>query len=705
MSTHPLDLPALPATPREAAHPAAAPVPLRARLAGTFAIAALVVFGGTGAVVTALTEGATQRQLEVRTARDAAALRDRLDAALHERFQDVKSLALFDTPAATERSVALFRSVLSRRQRAHTEFAWMAYVDASGKVIASTGGVLDGADASQRPWFTNGLRGPYLGDVHPSTVLQSMQPPGSEAPRVLDFAFPATDDGGRATGVIVAQVSWNAMRELADSVRYEAGSGAELLVVAANGTVLLGPPDLEGKPLDMDRAKLPVGSGANAAGSDGRTYVAAASATRGHGEFPGFGWTVVARQDHAAAYAPARQVKAIIATAVFVFIAIFMLAGFAVARRIARPMEAWAAVADRIGLGERALKFPETGGSAELNRLGAALQSMFVRVSEKEEELQRRVSERTAALVEVTREVEAERERLAYALDASRLAIWDMDAASGELHLSGEWGRMMGGPVVATRIHASALLETVPEEDHEVISNAVFSVLKGERESYDVEHRVRRPDGSLLWLRSRGRVVQRALDGRALRMSGTNSDITQRKIVETMLAQQALTDALTGLPNKRLLLERLERALVAARRNGSTVGLLFVDLDGFKGVNDSLGHAAGDSLLKQVAARFLACVRGADTVARLGGDEFVVLLDGCHTIDDVETVADKLLQSLRSPFVLAEGTASVSCSVGSVISPRDGIHPDALLRNADLAMYRAKRGGKNAIARLEADAA
>lgn len=692
-----------PAPSRDAAA-TKAPVPLRARLAGAFIVAALVVFGGTGAVVTALIEGSMQRQLETRTARDAADLRDRLDSALYERFQDVKSLSLFDVPSASDRPVSLFRAVLSRRQRAHAEFAWIAYADTAGKVVASTSPALDGTDVSQRPWFTAALRGPYLGDVHGSTVLHSLHT-RAEAPRVIDFAFPASDDGGRAAGVIIAQVSWDSVRDLARAIRYEAGSGAELLVVAADGTVLLGPPELEGKPLDMERSKLPTDSAGNAAGLDGRSYVAAASLTRGRAEFPGFGWTVVARQDHAVAYAPARQAKAIIATAVVLFIAVFILAGFAIARRIARPMEAWADVADRIGLGERELRFPEAGGSAELDRLGAALQSMFVRVSEKEEELQRRVSERTAALVEVTNEVEAERERLAYALDASRLAIWDMDAETGELHLSGEWGRMMGGPVVAQRIQATELLETVPEEDHAVISDAVFSVLKGERESYDVEHRVRRPDGTLLWLRSRGRVVQRSATGRALRMSGTNADITQRKIVEQLLAQQALMDPLTALPNKRLLLERLERALAVSRRKGTPVGLLFIDLDGFKGVNDTLGHAAGDSLLKQVAARFLACVRASDTVARMGGDEFVVLLEGCHTIDDVETVAAKLLQALRSPFVLAEGTASISCSVGTVISPRDGTLPDDLLGNADQAMYRAKRNGKNAVARLEAQAA
>jgi diguanylate cyclase (GGDEF)-like protein/PAS domain S-box-containing protein len=180
------------------------------------------------------------------------------------------------------------------------------------------------------------------------------------------------------------------------------------------------------------------------------------------------------------------------------------------------------------------------------------------------------------------------------------------------------------------------------------------------------------------------------------------NDITARKLVERMLEQQALSDPLTGLPNKRYFGDRLAQALAQARRQESRIALLFLDLDGFKDVNDRLGHAAGDGLLKEVAARLSACVRAADTVARLGGDEFAVLLETNRSIDDAELVAGKLVEALHAPFALAEGEVSISCSVGIALHPVDGDDFKSLLRHADLAMYRAKQAGKDRFSRWTA---
>jgi two-component system cell cycle response regulator len=163
-----------------------------------------------------------------------------------------------------------------------------------------------------------------------------------------------------------------------------------------------------------------------------------------------------------------------------------------------------------------------------------------------------------------------------------------------------------------------------------------------------------------------------------------------------MLEALALTDPLTGLANRRLLAERLSMAIVHARRYKSTMAVLYLDLDGFKQINNTLGHAAGDVLLKMVAARLTATVREEDTVARLGGDEFVIMLWHTSNPDDAPTVALKVIQAVTQPYVLDGQTVRVTTSAGVGVYPIHGLDADTLMKCADLALYEAKRAGKNA---------
>ncbi|ADV67313.1 putative bifunctional diguanylate cyclase/phosphodiesterase [Deinococcus maricopensis] len=166
---------------------------------------------------------------------------------------------------------------------------------------------------------------------------------------------------------------------------------------------------------------------------------------------------------------------------------------------------------------------------------------------------------------------------------------------------------------------------------------------------------------------------------------------------QARLAHQAQHDVLTGLPNRALFQDRVERGIASAAREGGRLAVMFIDLDGFKAVNDTLGHAAGDELLREVASRLQDNVRRNDTVARLGGDEFTVMLLGVNTAQDAASVAQKILRALREPIHLADGAAHVSGSIGVSLYPQDGADATDLQRHADIAMYRAKQGGKNNI--------
>ncbi len=184
-------------------------------------------------------------------------------------------------------------------------------------------------------------------------------------------------------------------------------------------------------------------------------------------------------------------------------------------------------------------------------------------------------------------------------------------------------------------------------------------------------------------------------DGTLAGLVGIITDITDRKQSEALIWMQANYDALTGLPNRRLLNERLRESMRRSQRREDCVAVMFIDLDRFKEVNDTLGHEAGDKLLMEAARRIVACVRETDTVARQGGDEFMVLLPGLADRSAIERIASDIIQTLAQPFSLDADAAYVSASIGITLFPQDGDNPVTILKNADQAMYHAKEEGRN----------
>lgn len=208
------------------------------------------------------------------------------------------------------------------------------------------------------------------------------------------------------------------------------------------------------------------------------------------------------------------------------------------------------------------------------------------------------------------------------------------------------------------------------------------------------EAQVYRKDGEIIWISENAREV-RDQHGKLIFYEGTVEDITARKRHEQVIEYQATHDALTGLPNRTLLTDRLQQYLGIADRYGNKVAVAFIDLDQFKLINDSMGHHAGDELLKIMAARLAHCVRESDTVVRLGGDEFVLLLTGLTQIEDISDSMQRVLSAVAEPCAIEGRDFVVSCSIGISIYPDDGRDTTTLLRYADSAMYKSKQSGRN----------
>lgn len=208
------------------------------------------------------------------------------------------------------------------------------------------------------------------------------------------------------------------------------------------------------------------------------------------------------------------------------------------------------------------------------------------------------------------------------------------------------------------------------------------------------ESQVYRKNGDVIWISENARAVFDGA-GNVLHYEGTVEDVTERRLYQTRIEQQANYDTLTGLANRSLLNDRLQQAIFTAASYGTRLAVVFVDLDRFKFINDSLGHHVGDQLLKEMAERFKTCVREFDTVARLGGDEFVLLINGQSGPDGVATGMERMLEVISKPWRTVQGEFEVTCSIGVALYPDDGEDATTLLKHADSAMYRAKEHGRN----------
>src|ERR1017187_8572167 len=281
-------------------------------------------------------------------------------------------------------------------------------------------------------------------------------------------------------------------------------------------------------------------------------------------------------------------------------------------------------------------------------------------------------------------------ERMRMAMEAAKIGCWDLDALKDEHVWSDTCKALLGVP---PNVPASyqALKSVVYPDDWKMMQAKIDGAIR-EKLDYVVEFRVVWPDNSVHWRTSSGQAFYDDT-GQVTRMSGITMDINERKHAEERIQFLAYYDALTELPNRTLLHDRLAKALADARRQKYKIALLFLDLDRFKHINDSLGHSVGDFLLQEVAERLKRFAREQDTVARLGGDEFLIMLTHVKDVSDAAVATERLMDAMTAEFVVQGRSLSISCSLGISVFPEHGADGETLIKNADAAMYDAKENG------------
>ena len=629
---------------------------------------------------------------------------DKLDQGLFERFREVELLSRRRFLSDKEVDAEQAEMQLNEVQRTYPAYSWIGITDQKGIVVASTNGLIRGADVSGRPWWGNAQRGIYFGDLHSAKLLATKLPlVDGEPMRFIDVAFPYVGTDGKPAGVVGVHMSWEWAEEIERSVIEPAQKRAkvEAMIFSTDTTMLLGPRQ------DRDRKIRLASLAAAQAGqsgfmveqwADGNKYLVGFSQSKPRLTSPGLGWTVLVRQNIEEAHAPVRHLQTQVLVGGIALSLVFTVFAFFAARRIAEPLRILARDASEIQHGKRERLSMPPMTYREVGDLGTAFIGLIDDLRRQETllrdantGLEQRVTERSA---------EAVRNANHLRLIADNLPVMIAYVDAHECYTFCNKAYFVRYGVTPAQMIGSTVSQLLGAEMYLVARPHIERVLQGERVVFENQH-VTSAGTTYLQVTY---IPDAQADGTVAGFFAMSQDITDGTNQKRRLQYDAMHDWLTGLPNRAACMEQIKGAIARSQRSGKALAVLFMDIDKFKLINDVHGHAAGDQVLIEFAARVKRCMRETDYVCRLAGDEFVVVAEGLAGVErDAILVADKILAELRMPSNIDGIAQGISSSVGIAFHIAGDIAADTMLRQADAAMYAAKRAGSGRVACFRPD--
>lgn len=678
-------------------------------------------------------------EAEARFAQLAWQVQDILDRSMSERFIDLRLLAGRGAVRNTANLVRT-RAVLEEMQRNVSDYGWIGLAAADGTVIAATGGELVGQSVAAQNWFRQGQQHEYLGDARAGQLVPAAASSAtasatsvttsaatSSAPtipgRYLEIAMPVQNAAGAYGGVLGVHLDWSWARTLVDTLTatLSGRQRVDILIVRNDGLILLGPAAVEQTRIASAAfdASLRLASGAvSEQEANGERFITGFAHSGQNLDIPELKWTVLVRQSESEAMAGFNALQRQIVMVGSALGLLLMLVGLYLTRRLVAPLNALSAALEQRAAGVESHSLPLVRTYREIALLSTTLTAMVAReesylkqVKSLNENLEQRVQDRTRRLQEsaitLQQVLDRQREdriRLEESENELRAILQnahDAFIAIDENDIILEWNRAAEQLLGWSRAEAlgqamdQLIIPLDLRESHRRGMQYFLQHGTGPVINNRIEINALRSDGSELPVEMTVGHIQRRSGHLFIAFL---HDISERLAMRESLEAMALTDMLTGLPNRRAFAQKLPEAMARALRGDHPMALLFMDIDGFKSINDQYGHEAGDELLRTFAQRLLHAVREVDTVARLAGDEFTVILEKIHAPADAVAVAEKILDVMREPFVLGAATVLVTSSIGiSLFGPELQQEPNALLDSADQAMYAAKKAGKNCV--------
>lgn len=464
---------------------------------------------------------------------------DKLDRGMFERYRDIQILSTLDVIRTPNYSVSEQRSLLEQLQNTYLDYAWIGLANKEGIVQASTGKLLEGKSIAQRPWFINGLKAPYVGDVHEALKLAKLLPnPSKEPLRFVDIAVPIKDLQGNLQGVLGAHLSWSWSNEVKRSLlRSLQDRYTEMFVLREDGSQLLGPQGFNAAPQaeNTPASPLPLASvkaaqqGINSykieTWTDDRTYLTGFAKSSGYRNYPGLGWLVLVRQRTDIAFAPARRLQQQIFVLNLTLGGLFAAVGWQVAGRITKPMLAIAQAADRIRQGNTTIAIPVIRGKDETAKLSKSLNRLVSTLTEQENDLKVKIGE----LQKVEESLRSSEEKFRQLAENIQEVFWIAEPKLKEIvYISPAYEQIWGRSCQSLYANPDSWLEAVHPEDREYVPHKTQNTTAG---TYNAEFRIVQPNGSIRWLWTRTFPVRNA-DGEVYRLVGLTQDITARQQAE-----------------------------------------------------------------------------------------------------------------------------------------------------------------------------